>query len=172
MFKSITNALWFLRYTPSYIINKDDYYLLSKNKDESNHYHLVLFNYKEPIIGEKRDFNSYNHDPYSLFEGNNKKLIHFKLTDIPYKYASIKMFVLSEDNGGSYENWIKMGKPNFNDDAAKKKRVYRIYKSKAYPDFIQKIINITNNTLKCNFELNLFEIYGVEITLTNEIPNL
>lgn len=175
--KGVESTSQFLKHTKPYVIDNGPYYLLSKHKEKSNYYHLLLFNYEQPAIQPERDFDSYNNNPYSLFKNIKKKLIHLKIVDLPFKYALIRIYTINKDNGAPYEKWIAMGMPDLNKYSEKGKAIFRIFDAKTYPDYNQKIVPIKDGIFRYDFPLELFEINGVEILFSDSadpdsfIPN-
>ncbi|MCM1440024.1 MAG: helix-turn-helix domain-containing protein [Roseburia sp.] len=169
--KGMSQALKVLWYTQPYIIDSGKYFFFSKISNQTNVFNLLIFNYVHPYTDDNIDITSSDINTLNFLIKKEKILIHFKVQNVPYKFALIKAYILDNEHGAVYEKWITMGQPDINIYSERNGAVSRIFNATSQPDYKQYVIPINDNTLYCKFSLNPLDIIGMEITFLNEVPN-
>ncbi len=165
--KGTAQAIRYLSYIQPYITDSGENFILSTNKENSDYYRLLLYNYEHPSAAINDDIYSENFNPYSLFTKKRKTAIHFKLNNVPFKNATIKMFIMNSEHGSPYDKWISMGKPFIDYYSNSESVLFDILNSATCPDFKMFNVPTVNGILSLDFELELFDIITVEIILEN-----
>lgn len=165
--KGTAQAIRYLSYIQPYITERGEKFILSTNKEHPDYYRLLLYNYEHPSTVINENLFSAKFDPYSLFTKKQKTKIHFKLNNVPYKNATIKMFIMNSKHGAPYDKWVSMGKPFIDYYSNSNSVLFDILKSATAPDFKMFTVPIINGTLSLEFRLDLFDIITTEIILLN-----
>lgn len=165
--KGTTQALRYLSYIQRFITDRGDGYILSTCGEQSNYYRLLLYNYEHPKSVKVEALSDPDFDPYSLFEKKKKRVFHFKINNLPYSNATVKMFIMDSEHGSPYAKWVSMGKPHLDYYSDNASVIFDILEAASVPDL--KIFNVPviNGTLSLEFELALFDIETIEIILSD-----
>lgn len=163
--KGTAQALRYLSYIQSYITDRGDGYILSTCGEQANYYRLLLYNYEHPATVNDETLTDPNFDPYSLFEKRKKRIVHFKIHNLPYSHATVKMFIMDSEHGCPYAKWISMGKPHLDYYSDNASVIFDILEASSVPDLKIFDVPVINGVLSLNFNLELFDIETVEIIL-------
>jgi len=165
--KGAAQALRYLSYIQRYITDRGEGYILSTSGEQSNYYRLLLYNYEHPASENSETLSDPDFDPYSLFVKKKKKVVHFKIDNLPYSHAMVKMFVMDSEHGSPYDKWVSMGKPHLDFYSDNTSVIFDILKASSVPDFKTFSVPVINGTLSLEFKLALFDITTVEIILSD-----
>ena len=165
--KGTTQALRYLSYIQRYITDRGDGYILSTCGEQSNYYRLLLYNYEHPASAKVETLSNPDFDPYSLFVKKKKRVVHFKINNLPYSNATVKMFIMDSEHGSPYAKWVSMGKPHLDYYSDNESVIFEILQASSVPDLKIISVPVINGTLSLEFELALFDIVTVEIILSN-----
>ena len=102
-----------------------------------------------------------------LLSGINKekKLVHFKLNNLPFKTATIKIFTVNKEHGSPYDKWKSMGMPELEYYVDSNSVLFDIFAVSAIPDFKTYSLLIEDGCLSIDFKLGIFETKAIEINL-------
>ena len=165
--KGTFQALRYLSYLQRYITDRGDGYILSTCGEQSNYYRLLLYNYEHPASAKVETLSNPDFDPYSLFVKKKKRVVHFKINNLPYSNATVKMFIMDSEHGSPYAKWVSMGKPHLDYYSDNESVIFEILQASSVPDLKIISVPVINGTLSLEFELALFDIVTVEIILSN-----
>lgn len=163
--KGTAQALRYLSYIQRYITDRGDGYILSTSGEQENYYRLLLYNYEHPAAATDQTLADPDFDPYSLFEKKKRRTVHFKIKNLPYSEATVKMFIMDSEHGCSYAKWISMGKPQLDYYSDNSSVIFEILEAASVPDLKIITMPVTDGVLSLNFTLELFDIITVEIIL-------
>ena len=162
--KSTEQGIRMLSYTKPVIIDRGSFYLLSAYKEQSDYFHLLIYNYEHPAVTD-RDELLKGGDLYSAFIEKEKKAVHFTMDNLPYTSATLKIFTLNKEHGSPYDRWKSMGMPELEYYADGSSVLFDIFAISAIPDFKTYTVPIENGRLALDFRLDEFEVKAIELLL-------
>ena len=164
--KSTEQGIRMLSYTKPIIIDRGSFYLLSAYKEQSDYFHLLIYNYEHPAVTDRNELLK-SDDLYSAFIEKEKKAVHLTIDNLPYTSVTLKIFTLNKEHGSPYDRWKSMGMPELEYYADGSSVLFDIFAISAIPDFKTYTIPIENGRLALDFRLDEFEVKAIELLLQN-----
>lgn len=164
--KSTEQGIRMLSYTKPVIIDRGSFYLLSAYKEQSDYFHLLIYNYEHPAVTDRNELLK-SDDLYSAFIEKEKKAVHLTIDNLPYTSVTLKIFTLNKEHGSPYDRWKSMGMPELEYYADGSSVLFDIFAISAIPDFKTYSAPIENGRLALDFRLDEFEVKAIEILLQN-----
>ncbi len=163
--KSTAQALRMLSFTKNVVLDRGKNYLFTTKSDENNYFHLIAFNYQHPFYLTAEEIPEKD-NPYSAFVDENKIHIRFRMTDLPFASATIRLYSLDSSHGAVYDKWKYIGMPDLDFYSDRNSSLFAIFVASSIPDFKTYTQEIKNGTLVLELDLEQFAVQALEIYLS------
>jgi xylan 1,4-beta-xylosidase len=157
--KAHYNAFKLINKLEDTLISKGNGYFITKSHNKIS---AILYNYEHfsKLFATGILFDISTDNRYAPFAEKNTALFQFNITNIPYKGALITEHIINQENGSSYDAWVKMG-------ARSPLRVsdFDTLKKFSFPGLHVHYEKIIDSKLPLNLTLEPLEVRLVEIEL-------
>ena len=138
------------------MIEKGDGYFITKAHKSIQ---IILYNYEHfnHLFAAGETFDMTFTKRYTPFSQLGKMSATLELCDIPAKTCSVKEYILNQQYGSAFDEWVRMGAPKLNNESLE------YLKQICIPKLVIRTETFENGVLKIHSNLEPLEVRLIEV---------